>query len=515
MSAEQSKNDLLLLTVEQMARADSDAVRAGVPAVDLMAAAGKAVADAVQERWSPRPVLVLCGPGNNGGDGFVIARHLQQAGWPIRLAFLGNQAKLSAEAQYFYQAWQGDIADFSVSLLEQTELVIDAIFGAGLARPLEGIALEMITAMAERKTAICAVDVPSGLHGSTGQALGMVAPAELTVTFFRKKPGHLLFPGRGLCGELVVADIGIPASVLDEIEVNVWQNHPALWQQNYPWPRLDGHKFHRGHALIFGGETLTGASRLTARGAMRVGAGLVSLAVPSKVWPIYANALTGAMVSKLELGQETEDFEELLLDPRRNAIAVGPGAGLVAFESVRTRKIALAALVTERATVLDADALSAFASDPQVLFDAIAGPCVLTPHEGEFARLFPRINETANGVMQDKLTRARLAAKQSGAVVVLKGADTLIAAPDGRAMINTNAPAELATGGSGDVLTGFIVGLLAQGVEAFDAAAMAVWLHGAVAADFGAGLIAEDLPDHLPKILNAFIQQQALAREVR
>jgi NAD(P)H-hydrate epimerase len=273
---------------------------------------------------------------------------------------------------------------------------------------------------------------------------------------------------------------------------------------------LDGHKFHRGHAVVFGGESITGASRLTARGAMRIGAGLVTLAAPIKAWAVYATALTGVMVAKLEQSQEAEDFEELLLDPRHNAIAVGPGAGLAGFESIRTRKIVLAALITGRATVLDADALSAFANDPQTLFDAINGPCVITPHEGEFARLFPKINkspEINNSFADDKLTRARLAAKQSGAVVVLKGADTVIASPDGRAIINSNAPADLATGGSGDVLAGFIVGLLAQGMAPFDAAAAAVWMHGEVGNEVGVGLIAEDLPDHLPQVLSAFKKQ--------
>ncbi|MBU1296455.1 MAG: NAD(P)H-hydrate dehydratase [Gammaproteobacteria bacterium] len=497
----------LLLTASEMGMADKSAVVAGVPVMDLMAAAGKAVADAVLELWSTCSVLVLCGPGNNGGDGFVVAKLLQAAGWPVRLAFMGSVEKLSPEAAYFFHAWQGEVEEYSVDLLDQTDLVIDAMFGAGLTRSLEGKARDMVDAMIEREIPICAVDVPSGVDGTTGAALGKVAPAELTVTFFRKKPGHLLFPGRGLCGEVVVADIGIPVTVLDELNLQTWENSPELWYRDYPWPRLDGHKFHRGHAVVFGGESITGASRLTARGAMRIGAGLVTLAAPIKAWAVYATALTGVMVAKLEQSQEAEDFEELLLDPRHNAIAVGPGAGLAGFESIRTRKIVMAALFTGRATVLDADALSAFTNDPQTLFDAINGPCVMTPHEGEFARLFPKINkspEINNSFADDKLTRARLAAKQSGAVVVLKGADTVIASPDGRAIINSNAPAYLATGGSGDVLAGFIAGLLAQGMSPFDAASAAVWLHGEVGNDVGIGLIAEDLPEHLPKVLSVF-----------
>jgi NAD(P)H-hydrate epimerase len=494
-------NTQLLLTASEMTEADKAAVVAGVPAVDLMAAAGKAVADAVLNRWSKCSVLVLCGPGNNGGDGFVVAQLLGSVGWPVRLAFMGAVEKLSPEAAHFYQAWQGEVEAYSVDLLEQTDLVIDAMFGAGLTRPLEGKSRDMVDAIITRKVPVCAVDVPSGVDGTTGAALGLVAPAEITVTFFRKKPGHLLLPGRALCGELVVADIGIPEMVLNELNLQAWENSPELWYENYPWPRLEGHKFHRGHAVVFGGENLTGASRLTARGAMRIGAGLVTLAVPMKAWAIYATAMTSVMVAKLEQTQEAEDFEELLFDPRHNAIVVGPGAGLSGFERIRTRKIVLTALATGRATVLDADALSAFSDDPQTLFDAIVGPCVMTPHEGEFARIFSGINEHHAG---DKLTRARLAAKLSGAVVVLKGADTVIASPDGRAIINSNAPAYLATGGSGDVLAGFIAGLLAQGMSPLDAASAAVWLHGEVGNDVGIGLIADDLPDHLTKVLSAF-----------
>ncbi|MGO3740261.1 MAG: NAD(P)H-hydrate dehydratase [Marinomonas foliarum] len=506
----------ILLTATEMGEADKAAVQAGVPAMELMAAAGKAVADAVLGRWSRRSVLVLCGPGNNGGDGFVVAQLLLSAGWPVRLAFWGSVEKLSPEAAHFYYAWQGEVEAYSVDLLEQTDLVIDAMFGAGLTHALEGKARDMVDGIIERKISVCAIDVPSGVDGTTGAALGNVAPAELTVTFFRKKPGHLLFPGRGLCGKLVVADIGIPDPVLDELNLQTWENSPELWCRDYPWPRSEEHKFHRGHAVVYGGENITGASRLTARGAMRIGAGLVSLAVPIKVWAIYATAMTSVMVVKLEQSQEAEDFEELLLDPRHNAIAVGPGAGLAGFERIRTRKIVLAALATNRPTVLDADALSAFADDPKILFDAINGPCVMTPHEGEFARLFPTFNESTDinkspdineQCVADKLTRTRLAAKLSGAVVVLKGADTVIASPDGRAIINSNAPADLATGGSGDVLAGFIVGLLAQGMLPFDAAAAAVWLHGEVGNEVGIGLIADDLPNHLPKVLSAFKRQ--------
>jgi ADP-dependent NAD(P)H-hydrate dehydratase / NAD(P)H-hydrate epimerase len=330
------------------------------------------------------------------------------------------------------------------------------------------------------------VDVPSGLDGATGAVQGAAAPAAITVTFFRKKPGHLLLPGRALCGELVLIDIGIPASVLGAIASRTHENGPAVWRDLYPWPALAGHKYSRGHALIAGGEIMTGAARLAARSAQRAGAGLVTVAAPASAWPIYAAALTSVIVQPLA---HAEDFAGLLADQRRNAILVGPGAG----SGAATRDHALAALATKRAVVLDADALTVFGANAEALFAAIGGPTVLTPHEGEFGRLF--------ALTGDKLSRARAAASLSGAVLLLKGADTVIAAPDGRAAINANAPPELATGGSGDVLAGVITGLLAQGLDPFNAACAAAWLHGDAAADFGPGLVAEDIVERLPLAL--------------
>jgi len=316
--------------------------------------------------------------------------------------------------------------------------------------------------------------------------LGAAAPADLTVTFFRKKPGHLLFPGREFCGEVVVADIGTPVSVLDAIAPATWENGPDCWLSGYPWPLPQSYKYKRGEVLILGGEAITGASRMTAQAASRAGAGMVTLAAPAVVWGIYATSLFNAIVLSF---QGAAEWQALLCDRRRNVIAIGPGAGV----GPSTRGYVLAALTTGRATVLDADALTSFAEAPEQLFRAIDGPCVLTPHAGEFKRLFH--------FEGDKLTCARGAAKQSKAVVVFKGPDTVIAAPDGRAIINSNAPAQLATGGTGDVLTGFIAALLAQGMAPFEAAAAAVWLHGAAAAEFGLGLVAEDLPNVLPRVV--------------
>jgi len=477
---------LALLTPLQMGDADRAAKVQGVGGVGLMEAAGSAVAVAVGARWPMRPITVLCGPGNNGGDGFVAARHLAAAGWPVKLALLGSRDKLKGEAAQAASLWTGSLAPFSTQCLDGAGLVIDAIFGAGLSRPLDGEALAMVQALKSRRIPVCAIDVPSGLDGGSGMSLGAAAPAELTVTFFRKKPGHLLYPGRGLCGDVLVADIGIPADVLDKIAPTSWENGPGLWQAGYPWPQPEGYKYKRGEVLILGGEAITGASRMTAEAASRAGAGMVTLAAPARVWSIYATSLVNAIVRSFD---GLKDFEALLADKRRNVVAIGPGAGV----GEATRQFVLAALATRRAVVLDADALTSFAEAPQDLFEAIVGPCVLTPHAGEFMRLFH-----FDG---DKLHQTRSAARQSGAVVVLKGPDTVIAAPDGRAIINSNAPAQLATGGSGDVLTGFVAALLAQGMPPFEAAAAAVWLHGAAATEFGLGLVAEDLPDALPRVL--------------
>jgi hydroxyethylthiazole kinase-like uncharacterized protein yjeF len=486
-------SEYVLLTPDEMADVDRRAIAWGASGFDLMEAAGRAVAEAVWSRRTMGPVTVLCGPGNNGGDGFAAARHLAAIGWPVRLALLGSRDALAGDAARHAGLWQGAVEPFSPDVLDGAEAVVDAIFGAGLSRAVDGAAGAMIAALKERKTPAWAVDIPSGVDGASGSVRGVAAPAEVTVTFFRKKPGHVLFPGRSLCGTIVLADIGIPASVLEEITPKTFENAPGLWLSRYPWPSINGYKYMRGHALVLGGEEITGAGRLAALSAMHVGAGLVTLAAPQPVWTVYATSLTGVMVRRFE---GLEGFSAQLADKRINAIAIGPGAGAGPV----TRQYVMAALATKRAVVLDADALTSFADEPELLFRAVSGPCVLTPHEGEFVRLFD--------FKGDKLERARRAAVKSNAVVLLKGADTVIAAPDGRAIINSNAPPQLATGGSGDVLTGFVAGLLAQGLDAFDAAAAAAWLHGEAATQMGLGLVAEKLPEALPEVLQRLKRQR-------
>jgi ADP-dependent NAD(P)H-hydrate dehydratase / NAD(P)H-hydrate epimerase len=481
-----------LLSPREMGEADRLTIAGGTPGIALMENAGRAVADAVARRWSLRPVLVLCGPGNNGGDGFVAARILAERGWQVRLALLGERAALKGDAAAAAASWPGPLEPLGMECLVGAELVVDALFGAGLARPIDGEVRAVIEALEARRLPVVAVDVPSGVDGASGDVRGIAPHAVLTITFFRRKPGHLLLPGRLHCGETLVAPIGIPLGVLDIVAPDVAANHPDWWRDPFPWPGPESHKYTRGHALVAGGAVMTGAGRLAARAAARIGAGLVTVAAPPAALPIYAAALTGVIVQPAE---GLDGFRELLADKRRNAALIGPGAGL----GTETREKVLAILGAGKRAVLDADALSVFADDLPALFSAIraakALPPVLTPHEGEFARLFERSGS--------KLDRARRAAGESGAVVLLKGADTVVAAPDGRTAISEGAPAELATAGSGDVLAGMVVGLLAQGMPAFEAAAAASWLHADAARRIGPGLVAEDLVEALPIALAA------------
>ena len=476
-----------VLTISEMYAADRAAIAGGVSGIELMERAGRAVARAILRRWPPGRVMVLCGPGNNGGDGYVIARLLNQAGWQAGVAVLGDAERLPADAAHMAGLWQGDSQPLEAAALAGVDLVVDALFGAGLGRPISGKAAELIKTVNAAGLPVVAVDVPSGVQGDSGAVDGPAFQAVATVTFFRPKPGHLLYPGRGLCGTLEVADIGISDTVLSSIQPTCAVNGPGLWAHLLPRPGVVGHKYSRGHALVLSGPAhATGAARMAARAALRSGAGLVTLASPGGAVAANAAQSTAVMVAPMA---DQADWRDLIADPRKNVVVAGPGAGV----GTETRERALAVLAAKKAAVLDADALSVFADDPAVLFGAIDGPVVLTPHEGEFRRLF-----ADHG---DRLTRARAAAAASGAVVLLKGADTVIAEPTGRAVINATAPPTLATAGSGDVLAGIVAGLLAAGMPAFEAAAAAVWLHGRAASAGGAGLIAEDLIDYLPAAL--------------
>ncbi len=484
-----------LLTTAEMGRADRLTIEAGTPGIELMDRAGFAVADAVagRQRLGSR-VLVVAGPGNNGGDGFIAAQVLRERGYPVRLMLFGDRDRLSGDAAEAARRYRGPVEPADAAAVRGCEVIVDALFGAGLARPLDGMAAALVEAINGSGATVVAVDLPSGVSGDSGQVLGTAVRATETVTFFRRKPGHLLEPGRGLCGRMRVVDIGISDGVLDEIRPKTFANGPDLWRGVWRPPGRDGHKFDRGHAVAVSGPAhATGAARLAAGAALRAGAGLVTVASPPDAVAANAAHLTAVMLRPFE---GAAGLATVLEDGRITAVVAGPGLGV----GEGTRVLVMAALCGARAVVLDADALTSFRDDPAGLAAMIAAhdrPVVMTPHEGEFARLFPDLGRETGA----KTERARAAARRMGAVVILKGPDTVIAAPDGRAAINENAPPWLATAGSGDVLAGTIAGLLAGGMTGFEAAAMGVWMHGEAGTVAGPGLIAEDLAPALKTVV--------------
>jgi hydroxyethylthiazole kinase-like uncharacterized protein yjeF len=486
-----------LLTPSEMGEADRLTIAGGTPGITLMENAGRAVADAAVARHPPGTrVAVVAGPGNNGGDGFVAARMLAERGYRVRVHLIGNPAALKGDAAAAAQRWSGPTDPALPTALTGVGLVIDALFGAGLDRPVEGAPRAMIEAMTASGAPVLAVDLPSGINGATGAVMGAAVRAAETVTFFRRKPGHLLMPGRLHCGRVQVASIGIRDTVLAQVKPSVFANGPALWRDAFPIPRAEGHKYARGHAVVVsGGISTTGAARLAARGALRAGAGLVTIASPRDALAVNAAANLAIMVRPVDGAGELTAF---LADRRLNAVVLGPGGGV----GEGMRALVTAALAGERAAVLDADALTSFADDPAALVQALAARAgaatVLTPHEGEFSRLFKSVPAVSDSI--SKLDKARAAARRMHCIILVKGPDTVVAAPDGRAAIAENCPPWLATAGSGDVLAGMIAGLLAQGMPAFAAAAAAVWLHGEAANEAGPGLISEDLPEALPQV---------------
>lgn len=473
-----------LLTCTEMARADRFAIDGGIAGTTLMAAAGAAVATAVRRRYRPRPVLVLAGPGNNGGDGWVVARDLADHGWPVRVAALGDPARLRGDAAWARTLWSGPVEPARPEALGGAGLVVDALFGAGLARDLDGVAAATVSALADRVAAgravSVAVDVPSGVDGDTGRVRGAAAPADLTVTFFRRKPGHLLLPGRSLCGTLRVADIGIPAKALAAIDPATAADTPAVWRHALARRGADDHKYRRGHVVVVGGA-MSGAARLALGAARRAGVGLATAAVPPGQSALYAGDAPGAIVREID---GADGLGGLLADARYSAVVVGPGLG----RDAAARALVEAALDARRPVLLDADGVTAWAGEAERLAARIAGPAVLTPHAGEFKRLLPDLDPEAG-----KPAAAREAARRLGAVMLMKGGDTVVASPDGRLVIVENAPPTLATAGSGDVLAGLIGGLLARGVPAFEAAAAGAWVHGEAGRAAGPSVLAEDL----------------------
>ncbi len=473
-----------ILTVAEMTAADRMTIDAGTAGFTLMQRAGEAVAAAIRERWPPCKTTVLCGPGNNGGDGFVAASSLAAAGYDAVVALEGERDGLKGDAARAAKAWKGPVVRLAPSAIAGSGLVVDAVFGAGLSKPVGGGIAETLRVAATGPAPIVAVDLPSGLSGDTGAPLGYAPPCALTVTFHRRKIGHVLEPGRSLCGEVVVADIGL----IDE-PTRLYENGPELWRRHFPWPTATSHKHARGRLVVVSGEmTRTGAARLAARAGLRVGAGLVTLLSPPDALVVNAAHLEAVMLKPFE---NDDELEAAAADA--DAAVIGPAAGV--DEATVNNLFAL--VRTGAAIVIDADALTVFRDDPDELFQVLDRDDVLTPHPGEFERVFPGLLKRS----PERITAAREAAARAHAAVLLKGPDTVIAAPDGRCAVNLNGVPWLATAGSGDVLAGLIGGLIAQGMDSFEAACAGVWIHAEAAAMHGVGLIAEDLPGLVPAVL--------------
>ena len=458
-----------------------------------MEAAGSAAAAFIIRTMSQRPAAVLCGPGNNGGDGFVVARKLKDAGWPVRVGLVGERAALKGDAALMASLYNGPLEALSPAILGGAELFVDALFGTGLARPIDGAAKDVITALNAHPAPAIAIDIPSGVDADAGAVLGAAVKAAATITFIARKPGHLLYPGRALSGAVEVADIGIDPAIVAGLRSTLVENHPALFAPFWRPLSWDTHKYARGHAAVVSGPRLkTGAARLAATAALRAGAGLVTVLSPKDAADENAAHLTSVMIREAD---DAATVAAILSDARFTTALIGPGAGV--GEETRAKVIAI--LESGAGAVLDADALTSFAADPARLFAAFRKDDVLTPHAGEFARIFPLEAAMAGG----RVAAARAAAQRAGAVIVLKGADTIIAAPDGRCAINTNAPFDLATAGSGDVLAGVIAGRRAAGMPGFEAACAGVFLHGLCGKFAGAGLVAEDLAAAIPRAITS------------
>lgn len=491
---EQAADDLIL-DVESMAQADAQTIAQGCPGIILMERAGAGVASAVIGMMPmPCRVLVICGPGNNGGDGFVAARLLYEKGYSVQIALLGQREDLKGDAALAAAAWVLPCISVTECTPEQADIIIDALFGAGLSRPLQGEALALVERINQSERPVVAVDVPSGVWGDSGYVEGEAVQATRTVTFAALKPAHVLYPGASLAGNVEVVDIGISQETLQKLRKGLVRNSPRLWSHVFPALNYNSHKYTRGHALVLsGGMTQTGAARLAARAALRSGAGLVTIASPPEALSVHAMHLTAIMLKEM-VG--VKGLEAILADERLKSIVLGPALGIGAI----TRSLIAVARSFERSMVIDADGITSFAGMADDLAEITrSAPVVITPHEGEFSRLFNGKEYFINSI--SKIEKAQKAAQFLGCVVLLKGPDTVIAAPDGRVAVNCNGTPLLATAGSGDVLAGIIGGLMAQNMPPFEAACASTWLHAEAAQQFGLGLISEDLPEMLPMAL--------------
>jgi NAD(P)H-hydrate epimerase len=483
-----------------MKQADLEAIARGIPGIELMRRAGHAVADSAEKLVSSGGrIVIVAGPGQNGGDGFVAAAILAERGYRVSLGLLGTLSRLTGDAAQAARDWKGEVGSAEDAPFQEADLIIDALFGTGLSRHLEGAARLAVDRMNGSAKSILAVDLPSGIDGDTGEVRGIAVKAGRTVTFAARKPCHLLMPGRAFSGPVEVADIGIGREILEAKGGSLFANGPALWLHALPKPGLSSHKYERGHTLVAsGGATRTGAARLAARAALRIGSGLVTVASPPEAIGVNAAHLTAIMLKGCD---GPEGLHNILQDTRLNALVLGPALGVHAG----TRAMVTVAVQARRNLVLDADALTSFEGLVSELHGAFRhAPTVLTPHDGEFNCLFKGHPDMIDP--ESKIERARRAAAYAGAVVLLKGADTVIAAPDGRAAINENGTPYLATAGSGDTLCGLIAGLMAQNVPAFEAACAGAWIHAEAGASFGPGLIAEDLAELVPGVLRSLLR---------
>ena len=473
-----------ILTSEQMAAADRLTIGRGTDGFGLMQRAGQGTAAFIKKLYQPQRTLVLCGPGNNGGDGYIVARVLKDSGFDVVVWSSVPTESLKGDARKAFDAWGAGCS----GTFENQPLVVDSVFGTGFNKRLENPIVSIFKQIEKSKSSVIAVDIPSGICGSTGEADPATLKAIYTITFARKKLGHCLMPGKDYCGQVHLVDIGIPQNIIEEAGFAALENHPDIWKERFPHKKSDDHKYKHGHAVIIGAAKMTGATRLAAEACARIGAGLTTVIAPREAGEIYRRTLPPHVIVE----DRKNGLSGHLSDERRNAVLIGPGTGL---ENVRALQgDVFDVLNSKKFTVLDADAITAFNNDREKFYNSLNKNCILTPHEGEFVRLFPDLKGL-------KTERAQRAAQLTGAIIVLKGPDTVIAAPDGRLAINTNAPPWLATAGTGDVLAGLITGLAAQDMELFAAACAAVWIHGEAARLFGEGLVASDIVGKIHEVL--------------
>ena len=473
-----------ILNNREMAKADRLTKENGTDGFELMKAAGQHAARIIAEKYPENEFLVLCGPGNNGGDGLVAANHLKSAGKNVRIAALGNLDDYTGDAAKAAEKIDQHpdlLEDLSEEVLANPKLVIiDAVFGTGFDRKLQDPVSSVFKKINSLHKTVVAIDIPSGVNGNDGTLDSNSLQADLTITFFRKKLGHFLQPGRSTCGKVVVCDIGIPSEILEQTDYSAIENDCSLWFDFFPIPLQTQHKYDRGYAVVYGGDEMTGAARMSAEACLRVGAGLCCLLCSQGRGDLYRSIMPPPVIVHEDPGWD---------DDRVTARCVGPGAG------EHVDKIVTKFLSSFVPIVLDGDALHS----RKPYNDHV----ILTPHEGEFQRLFP---ETKGS----KLERVLEVTQIMTAVMVLKGSDTIIAQQGRKPVINTNTSPYLSTAGSGDVLSGILTGLLAQGMSPFEASCAGVWMHGDASCRIGPGLLAHDLPAVLPEILSDLLGDRVM-----